>query len=277
MTRQCLYWIDLNDVGFREFGLKGWKNSEHGLRSMEVGRLKYNVCKFACLVVVASVWNFCDVLQYCISMDLHVVRLTYSHGYSTPLHIACRYGNVDAAELLVDNGSDMEGVTHARRTPVTEALDHGNGNTMVIRLLLEKGANPNSVQDDFHDTHVRHDTYLHKAASRGLKDLVKALLDAGADLGRMGKYAETALDVAIHTGNIAMVRMMLESSGRTNENTNIPWIKATQLIRAVLNGDEADVRATLREWPSAKMSAQYLNVAHGVLQGSTRGILCSCY
>ena len=267
VPRQCAYWIELNDVDCHELILDGWRNKEYRMKSMEVCGLNDKVCKFACLVVVASAWNFCDVLQYCISMDPPVVRLRHSKGYTTPLHIACRYGNVDAAELLVDNGSDMEEVSLGQRTPIREALDWGYFNMMVIRLLLDKGANPNSKLEYFHntdirhDTLIRHDTYLRKAAKCGVIDLVKALLDAGADLDQTGEYAETALDVAMHNGNIAMVRMMLESSGRTNEITNIPWIKATQLIRAVLNGDEVDVGATLREWPIAKIFAQYLNVA----------------
>ena len=261
VPRQCAYWIELNDVDCHQFILDGWRNKEYRMKSMEVRELNDNVCKFACLVVVASAWNFCDVLQYCISMDPHVVRLGHSKGYTTPLHIACRYGNVDAAELLVDNGSDMEEVSFGHRTPIREALDWGYLNMMVIRLLLDKGANPNSKPESFHDTDIRHETYLRKAARCGVIDLVKALLDAGADLDQTGEYAETALDVAMHNGNIAMVRMMLESSGRTNEITKIPWIKAIQLIRAVLNGDEVDVGATLREWPIAKISAQYLNVA----------------
>lgn len=110
VTRQCAYWIDVSDVDRRQVSLDGWRNNEYRMRTMEVCRLNDNVCKFGCLVVVASAWNFCDVLQYCISMDSHVVRLRHSSGHLTALHIACQYGNVDAAKLLVDNGSDMEGV-----------------------------------------------------------------------------------------------------------------------------------------------------------------------
>lgn len=256
VTRQCAYWIDLNDLSDRS--LDGWKNSEYEMRSIDISQTNYRLCRFACLVFVASAWNFCDVLQYCISIHPHIVRLTVS-GCSPPLHIACRYGNVDAVEFLVDNGSHMERMTVALRTPIREALDYGN--TMVVRLLLKKGATPNSEPADQLMTYVRHDTNLRKAAKCGHIDLVKALLDAGADLDQTGEYAETALDAAIHNGDVAMVTMMLESSGRTNEITNTPWIKATQLIKAVLNGNEADVSAMLREWPIAKMFAQYSNIA----------------
>ena len=248
VTPSCMYWVALFHG---EKSLDNWYNIALTDGIFYVFDV-LNSCKFACLMLVASAWNFCDVLQYCISMDPHIVRQTLSWS-RTPLHIACRYGNVDAAELLIDNGSEMERKTFDRCTPVREALDHGN--TKVIRLLLEKGANPNSEPDN------NHDTYLRKAARCGLIGLVKDLLDAGADLDRTGKYAETALDAAIHNGDVAMVKLMLESRGRTNEITNIPLIKATQLIRAVLNGDEAVVGATLRERRITDMFAKYSNVA----------------
>lgn len=135
--------------------------------------------------------------------------------------------------------------------------------TMVVRFLLEKGANPNP------GTSPRSDPCLCIAAEHGSLDIVKALLDAGADLDWQTAYGETALDIAIHNGSLAIVRTVLESSGQTDEITNIPWIKATQLIRAVLNGDEANVGAILREWPITEVSAKYLNVA--LWRAATRG------
>ena len=257
MTRQCAYWIDLHyDAIHRR--LDGWQRREYGMNTVEISLLNYKVCKLACLVFVASAWNLCDVLQYCISMDPQIVRQTLTWS-GTPLHIACWHGNVDAVELLVDHGSELERMASRRRTPLRDAI--ACGNMMVIRRLLEKGANPNSEPDDYHEIGLRDDTYLCKAAKCGNIDLVKALLDAGADLDLKGLYAETALDAAIHNGDAAMVRMMFESSGRLSEITNMPWIRATQLIRAVLNGDEADVGAMLRELPITPMFAQYSNAA----------------
>ena len=202
---------------------------------------------------VASAWNFCEVLQYCVSMDSHVVHLKSSHRQITPLHLACRYGNVEAAKLLLDNGAEIEVAQDHTVTPMMAAIE--NSQTAIVRLLLEKGADPNS------ELGARCGSNLFVAAERDSTDTVKTLLDAGADPDWGGEYAETALDMAIYNGNMAMVRMILESSGQTNEITNIPWIKASQLIRAVADGDEAGVRGILREWPIIKTSAQYLNMA----------------
>ena len=253
VTRPCAYWVDLINVSHCQSDLDGWDNFACRLSCGEVYQINYNQCKYLCLMLVASAWNFCDVLQYCISMDSHVVRLTHPMSNNTPLHAACRCGSVDAAKLLVDNGAGMELVDCGRYSPMNEALYYGH--TMVVRLLLEKGANTNPKISS------RDNSYLCLAAQNGSLDNMKALLDAGADLDRQAVCGKTALDTAIYNGNLAMVRTVLECSGRTNEITNIPWIKATHLIRAVLKGDEADVGAMLREWPITEATARYLNVA----------------
>ena len=252
-TRQFMYWVDLMATHDREHSLDGWENDVKRLCYGDLSRLYYGLCKPANLMFVASAWNFCDVLQYCIIMDSHVVHLKTSYAQSTPLHLACGYGNVDAAKLLVDNGVETDVMDHSWCTPMRLAIR--SGHKTIVRLLLEKGATPDSEPSDGYDT------YLCEAARDNSIDIVKSLLDAGADPDWGGEYGKTALDLAISNGNLAMVRMLLESSGQTNDIMNIPWIKASQLIKAVIDGDEAGVRGTLKEWPVTKMSARYLNLA----------------
>ena len=253
VTRSCVYWVDLFDVPLREDSLHGWDKITNRLSCGEFYELDHDVCEFAYLILVASAWNFCDVLQYCMSMDSQVVCLMDRISYYTPLRVACRYGSVDATKLLVDNGTGMELVDHGRPSPMTEAIE--NGHTTVVRLLLEKGANPNPKKSPGHITD------LCLAAKTGSLEIVNVLFDAGADVDRQAVCGKTALDIAIFNGNLAMVKTVLERSGQTNEVTNIRWIKATHLIKAVLDGDEADVGAMLEEWPNTEATAKYLDVA----------------
>ena len=252
-TRQFMYWVDLMATHDKEHSLDGWDNVVNRLCYGDISRLYYGVCKFANFMFVASAWNFCDVLQYCISMDSHVVHLKSSGPQSTPLHLACRYGHVKGAKLLLDNGAETEVKEDDSLTPMLAAIK--SGQTAIVRLLLEKGANPNSQLGD------RYGSNLFVAAEHDSTDTVKFLLDAGADPDWGGEYSKTALDMAIYNGNLAMVSMILESSGQTDEVMNIPWIQANQLNRAVIDGNEAGVSGILREWPITTTFARYLNMA----------------
>ena len=254
VTRHFKYWVDLMQARFvMDLRLDGWDNVASRLSCGEVSRLYDDVCEPANLAFVACAWNFCDVLQYCIDMDLHVVQLRSSGCLKTPLDIACQHGNMDAAKLLLDNGAETEVMDEAAESPMRQAIF--SGHTTIVRLLLDNGANPHSEQSDGYDT------YLCDAAWYDSMDIVESLLDAGADPDWVGEHAKTALDMAIYNGNLAMVRMLLESSGHTNEVMNISWIRASQLMRAVDDGDETGVRGILKEWPTAKTFAPYLNMA----------------
>ena len=253
---QFKYWVELMAARFDlelELRLDGWDDLVSRLACGEVSRLYDGVCESANLAFVACAWNFCDVLQYCIRMESHVVHLESDGCYKTPLDIACLHENMDAAKLLLENGARTDVMDEGAASPMRQAIrsDH----TAIVRLLLEHGANPDSEQSGGCDN------YLCEAAWNDSIDIVESLLDAGADPNWVGKYDKTALDMAIYHGNLAMVRMLLESSGHTNEVMSIPWVRASQLMRAVDDGDEAGVRGILRGWPTSNVSDRYLDMA----------------
>ena len=61
----------------------------------------------------------------------------------TALHMAARRGNVEAAEALLECGTNIEARDAAGETPLRRAVNCGQ--TGVARLLLEKGANRHSA------------------------------------------------------------------------------------------------------------------------------------
>ena len=255
VTRHFKYWVDLTCATITGDGLHldGWDSFVSRLTCGEVNQLHDGVCELANLAFVACAWNFCDVLRYCIRMDLQVVHLKSLDCLGTPLDVASQYGNMDAAKLLLDNGAETDVVDEGGESPMRQAIRKSH--TTTVRLLLDHGANPDSEQNDGYDT------YLCDAAWHDSIDIVESLLVAGADPDRVGEDANTALDIAIYNGNLAMVRMLLKSSGHTNEVMNIPWLRASQLMRAVDDGDKADVRGILSGWPTSKVSDRYLNMA----------------
>jgi len=92
----------------------------------------------------------------------------------TPLHLAAFFGALDAAQLLIDSGADLQAVSRnsLHNTPLHAAT--AGGHTDIALLLIERGADV-TVRD------AGQHTSLHIAAESGLTDVVKALLARGAD------------------------------------------------------------------------------------------------
>lgn len=89
----------------------------------------------------------------------------------TPLHFACREGNLEIAKLLVEHGADLCLAESHGATPLLEACS-SHGNLDVVRLLIRHGANVN----------VGGGMSLHFCSKYGRTDTVKELLAAGANI-----------------------------------------------------------------------------------------------
>jgi uncharacterized protein len=93
------------------------------------------------------------------------------HGGDTALMFAARNGDLASAKLLVEAGANVSDTDTWGVSATTLAAFSGHG--AIARLLLEKGADPNSDKAGF--------TALHCAIMRRDEETVAALLSRGAD------------------------------------------------------------------------------------------------
>jgi ankyrin repeat protein len=91
--------------------------------------------------------------------------------------------------LLLENGANVND-DDGTATALRKASELGDGD--LVRLLLAKGSDPNRVP---HPERGHWDSSLRAAVTRGHKDVVKMLLDAGADRG-----LRDALELAAASG-----------------------------------------------------------------------------
>lgn len=122
-----------------------------------------------------------------------------------PLLAAAQNGSLKVMRLLLIKGAkpDSRG---PMQTPLYVAIT--NGHEKVAKMLLRFGANPNSK--NIHPGHLRDNRPLHMAASRGHTSIVQALLELGADINAVNSHGHTPLDEALLEGRVETFEYLLD-------------------------------------------------------------------
>jgi len=139
----------------------------------------------------------------------------------TPLHTAAFWGKSDIVGLLITNSADVNAKDNGGATPLHTAAFGGKCDA--IALLLEAGAKVNA-KDNWGATP------LHKAASWGYRDAIVLLLEAGAEVNAQSSFGKTPLHEAVLHSNI--VRTLLDRGADpriTNHSGETPLENARQM------------------------------------------------
>ncbi len=146
-------------------------------------------------------------LNKLLASDVELVKARSADGF-TPLHLACFFGQLKAAEILVGCGADTNAVSSNRIAVIHSAAASRMAD--LLKLVLGAGAHPNSQQQ-------RGYTALHEAAMHNSVERAQVLLDAGADLAIKSDDGQTAADMAAQDGNKEVLEI-LQSFGRSAAN-----------------------------------------------------------
>ena len=136
---------------------------------------------------------------------VETVNIKDSWG-KAPLLWAAKHGQSDIAELLLNNGADI----NARGGFYGNALQvaSSGGHETVVKLLLDRGAKLN-MQDESCNM-------LQTAAATGHELIVKALLSKFVNVNAQGGFYGNALQAASAEGHELLVQLLLDNGADVN-------------------------------------------------------------
>jgi ankyrin repeat protein len=123
---------------------------------------------------------------------------SYSGDGFTALHFAAFFGRYEAAALLIERGAEVDAFGRGWMTGTAMHSAVSRLQSDVVRILLEAGANPNVRQSAGW-------TPLHSSAANGDLTSVELLLAAGADPTATNDEGRSVIDLATESGDEATV------------------------------------------------------------------------
>ena len=144
----------------------------------------------------------------------------------TALMRAARYGHKWAVSFLIENGAGVDSITDEGASALHFAALEGHSE--VAQLLLKGGCNPNRATTD-----VARITPLQRAVMERHIDVVRVLLEHGADVDATNSADLAALNIAAENGPPAIVELLLTHGARIDIQSSVTG--ATPLSGACQN------------------------------------------
>ena len=139
---------------------------------------------------------------------------------------AAHEGDVEAIDLLVAKGADVNARDGNGRTPIHVAAFASND--MALKALAAAGADMNALEGQAYDV-------VTIAAVADDPELMSLALELGNDPGLItSPYDGTALIAAAHLGHVEIVRLLIAAGAPLDHVNNLHW---TAVMEAVVLGD----------------------------------------
>ena len=134
---------------------------------------------------------------------------------NTASHLAAKYNQPDSLRLLLEKNLELTPFNAHFKTPLDCAAEAGS--TECIKILISSGhslirTSNSSNSNEVNESKTLPNNPLHLAAKNGHHDIVKILLDEGADVTGRDCEGKTAMQLALENDRRSVVESILSSS-----------------------------------------------------------------
>ncbi|KAJ7383809.1 hypothetical protein OS493_025680 [Desmophyllum pertusum] len=152
----------------------------------------------------------------------------------TPLHFAAWSGHLQIADVLIQNGSDVNARNILGQTPLHLAAE--NGHKHIAEVLIEH-------ESDINARNILGKTPLHLAAENGHKQIAEVLIQHGSDINAGNDFGKTPVHLAAWSGHRNIAVVLIQYGSNVNVR-NI--IGQTPLHLAAANGHKQIAKALIQ-------------------------------
>ena len=231
-----------------------WKSNRD---EISIGAMVHNPADY---LFAASILGFCDLLELGLRSKPDPLFLRSYLAEHNALQLACKWGNRDAAEVLLDRGWGLQ--VENGFSLLGLALRGSHFET--VKLLLSRGADPNEKCCSY--TEQRFPFQLNmlpilRAVKSGSSDLVKILLDYGASADVEDHWGRKTFHLAAINDKQEIADLLLAASTDADQFPRSFCRQLFLLNKATRDEDEDLLNTTLENWPQGAQGNRYLSYA----------------
>ena len=209
---------------------------------------------------------------------VNVEEFDASKSSSVALHVAAYFGLINAVQIFLELGNDVDQLDGTGRTPLHWAII-GKQNTM-LEFLLEHGANPDAERENDKEELRRWGFVVSRwrlplalAACLDNRTAIECLLHHGAEINKIDRssWPKTALSVALHNECRSATQVLLENGADVNVDVQgLTWNVAygnLELSKMAVEAGASNYNIQ-RALPSAVSASNYNAIVYLVEHGA---------